>query len=86
MAKKKQTRSFAVTLPEELRAFVEEQVCANNLPSASAYVEVLVALEKASLESHLVRAIRRGGRVVADAAFWRRKERRLSAAVQGPRR
>lgn len=86
--KKKTLKSFPVTLPEALRAFVEDQVRAGKFPSASAYLEhlLLMAREQASLEPHLLRAIRRGGRIVVDANFWREKGRRFASAGCDPRR
>lgn len=80
--KKKTPKSFPVALPKDLCAFVEGQVRAGNISSASAYLEhlLLMAREQATLESHLLRAIRRGGRVVVDANFWRDKQRRLTNA------
>lgn len=86
--KKKTPKSFSVALPEDLCAFVEDQVRAGNFSSGSSYLVhlLLMAREQATLESHLLRAVRRGGRVVVDENFWREKQRRLAAAMPDSRR
>lgn len=86
--KKKTPKSFPVALPKDLCAFVEDQVRVGNFSSASSYLVhlLLMAREQATLESHLLRAVRRGGRVVVDTNFWREKQRRLATTISDSRR
>jgi len=86
--KKKTPKSFPVALPKDLCEFVEDQVRVGNFSSASSCLVhlLLMAREQATLESHLLRAVRRGGRVVVDANFWREKQRRLATTISDSRR
>ena len=72
MATNKPVTSMNITLPEPLRAFVDNQVQKGGFGSASEYVHQLIraAQETTEAEAKLLKAIERGGRSEIDDAYW----------------
>ena len=73
-----------ISLPDSLRAFVEELVKKGGFSSASEYVRELLlgAQRQAEVESKLIAAVERGGRIELSSRYWATKDKRISAILR----
>jgi hypothetical protein len=74
-----------VSLSEEARRFVEEQAAKRGLTTGAEFLERLVtrAMEEERLERLVVEGVERGGRILADDAYWERKRAMLIERARG---
>jgi antitoxin ParD1/3/4 len=80
------TVTMSISLPDELRAFVDSEVAAHAYPSTSAYVQHLIRREASTVKLHeqLMVGERSGEPIVVDETYWSDLRLRVSAARQTP--
>lgn len=76
-----------ISLPEELKAFVDEQLAGGGYSSASEYVRELLrqAQKRAAheqLERRLLEGLESGPPVPVSEAFWQERRRQLERRLQ----
>ncbi|MCC6409592.1 MAG: hypothetical protein IT453_20720 [Planctomycetes bacterium] len=74
--------SLSVSLPSEMRAFVDDAVAREHFGSASEFIRELIrraqrARDKEEFELKLLQSLGSGSGIRADAKFWKRKRSRL---------
>lgn len=75
-----------ISLPEALRAYVDERVAEGSFANASDYVRALIREDRlkraqASLEAKLLEGLQSGPAVVADDAYWENLKREACARI-----
>lgn len=83
------TPTLEITLPEPLRAFVDEQVAAGNYTNPSNYLEELVREDQKRraqdrLEALLLEGLDSGPPIKVTPEYWEHKRARLLARVSRP--
>ncbi|MBI5433566.1 MAG: type II toxin-antitoxin system ParD family antitoxin [Planctomycetes bacterium] len=83
--------SLNVSLPSEMRAFVDDAVAREHFGSASEFIRELIrraqrARDKEELELELLESLGSGAGINADAKFWKRKRARVEKRHGAKRR
>ena len=68
-----------VSLPDEMRVFVEERVNAGEYQSASDYIRDLIRHDHETIDQLLVDGLKSGEAAVLEMDYWQHKKRNLSA-------
>lgn len=71
--------SMNISLPEELKAFVEERVARGGYSTASEYMRELIRRDqnRARIEARIIEGLESGPPIEIDEAYWEAKRRRL---------
>jgi antitoxin ParD1/3/4 len=77
-----------ISLPEPMRAYVEQQVAQGGYSTASEYIRQLVREDQKRaaqerLEELLIEGIESGERIKGSAEYWARKRAKLLNRVEG---
>jgi antitoxin ParD1/3/4 len=71
--------SMNISLPEEMKAFVEEQLARGGFSTASEYIRHLIRKDqnRARIDALIIEGIESGPPIEVDEAYWEDKRRRL---------
>lgn len=80
--------SMNISLPEEMKAFVDAQLSGGAYGSASEYVRELIrhAQRRAAqkrIENHLIKGLDSGEPIPVTPAFWDDRRKKLAANIKG---
>ena len=75
---------MSISLPDELRTFIDSEVAAHAYPSTSAYLQHLIRREAAAarLREQLLVGEQSGKPIIVDATYWSDLRERVSSARQ----
>ncbi len=84
MATNQPLTSMNISLPENLRQFVDGQVQKGGFSSVSEYFRQLLraAQETTEVEAKLLKALERGGRIDLTDAYWQNKDSRVADIIR----